>query len=78
MIQVHCDECGERTAVSDEQIADCAELTCDFCGTRLDWLVDCAHCSKVIPDVLSWGDGDVGDRSIPSFCSEPCYHAGRT
>lgn len=38
--------------------------------------VVCASCGKRVKGQDSWGDGEVGDRSLPSFCSAACYYAG--
>ena len=38
--------------------------------------VECTRCGIIIIERDSWGDGDIGDDSIPSFCSEACYQIG--
>lgn len=38
--------------------------------------VNCACCNKRVPEDQSFGDGDMGDDSIPSFCSRECYDKG--
>lgn len=47
---------------------------------REDWvgllMVECAACGKEVREVLSWGDGEVGDHDFPSFCSETCRDKG--
>ena len=44
----------------------------DFDGPE----VDCARCGATVPESESWGDGEMGDDSVPSFCSEACYKQG--
>jgi hypothetical protein len=37
--------------------------------------VRCACCGTIVEDRKSWGDGDVGDYYIPSYCTEKCYRS---
>lgn len=38
--------------------------------------VECARCGYKLKDADSFGDGEVGDFTMPSFCSRACYDAG--
>jgi hypothetical protein len=65
---VRCDECA---GYNRKGASKCRE-----CGKTIQ--VACARCGKRIAEADSWGDGDVGDDSLPSFCSKTCYEAGPT
>lgn len=34
--------------------------------------IECAACTKVVNEHDSYGDGDMGDDDVPSYCSEAC------
>lgn len=61
-----CRECNAAVAEADH--------VCKACGALLR--VECAACGRSVAEIDTWGDGDVGDDSLPSFCSEACYRAG--
>lgn len=76
IVSVVCDECSVEGSIrimpSDVQWdEDEDEETPDP-----EAFVTCGCCGAQVKDGDSWGDGDVGDRSVPSFCSERCYKEG--
>ena len=48
-------------------------------GSWHEWsrlVVPCAACGTGVIEGDSWGDGEIGDADVPSFCSEACYRRG--
>jgi len=63
-----CRECGTINAPTERR---CRNEDC-----RFPIIVACAACEKDVIETESFGDGDIGDEDIPSFCSSSCFNAG--
>ncbi len=76
MFDLLCDYVDNQQ--SDDALEDfVAEHAADECDeTAAGHMVKCARCDKGVRDDASYGLGDVGDNTYPSFCSSACYDLG--
>ena len=78
-----CDSCNHHCfAIEGYEPGEWEKVECRANSCTIPHLgnadVACAHCGKSVVERDSWGDGDIGDGDIPSFCSQYCYGEGST
>ena len=63
-----CRECGTHNTETDRR---CENKDCRFL-----LIAQCAACGEDVREEDSYGEGDIGDEDVPSFCSNACYSEG--
>jgi hypothetical protein len=71
-----CDGCVDSDDGGDDDCCHCRRPVAWVGRTPHVLMARCAACGTDVREVDSWGDGDIGDGLLPSFCSQECYARG--